>query len=129
MGGRPAVSQPPQWYDLLTGSAEYGGRLQGKIEEGPQNMPKCTRLELSPAFILPMCFESIITVQPTTEGFCLSSGLNQRSKNLRLAAIRVPRFRHVVLVCYSPVVRSAHGGDVGRSGAAWIPSGRLDGLP
>src|SRR5260370_38504195 len=99
MGSRPAVSQPPQWYDLLTGSAEYGGRLQGKIGEGPQNMPKCTRLELSPAFILPMCFESIITFQPTTDAFCVSSGPKQRSKTFRSPAIMVASFRHVVLCC------------------------------
>ena len=51
---RPAASKPPRWYDLLTGSAEYGGRLEGKIEEGPRDIPKCTHLELSPAFILPI---------------------------------------------------------------------------
>jgi hypothetical protein len=72
-----AASQPPQWYDLLTGSGEYGGRLEEKIEEGPRDLPKCTRLELSPAFCC-RCFESI-TVHPT-EGF---SGLYPRSKNLR----------------------------------------------
>lgn len=46
---RLVASQPPRWYDLLTGSAEYGGKLEGKIEEGPRDMSKCTRLELSPA--------------------------------------------------------------------------------
>lgn len=50
-----AASQPPRWYDLLTGSAEYGGGLEGKIEEVPRDLPKCTRLELSPPpFFLPM---------------------------------------------------------------------------
>jgi hypothetical protein len=46
---RFAANQPPRWYDLLTGPAEYGGKLEGKIEEGPRDMSKCTRLELSPA--------------------------------------------------------------------------------
>ncbi|KAI0005356.1 Rgp1-domain-containing protein [Russula compacta] len=35
-----SAGQPPRWYDLLTGSAEQGGRLEEKIEEGPRDLPK-----------------------------------------------------------------------------------------
>ncbi|KAI9509863.1 Rgp1-domain-containing protein [Russula earlei] len=35
-----STGQPPRWYDLLTGSAEHGGRLEEKIEEGPRELPK-----------------------------------------------------------------------------------------
>ncbi|KAH9048818.1 Rgp1-domain-containing protein [Lactarius hengduanensis] len=38
-----SVSQPPRWYDLLTGSVEYGERLEEKIEEKPRGPPKTSQ--------------------------------------------------------------------------------------
>jgi hypothetical protein len=41
-----AVTQPPRWYNLLTGSVEYGEKLEGKIEEKPRGPPKSMRTML-----------------------------------------------------------------------------------
>ena len=41
-----AVTQPPRWYDLLTGSVEYGERLEEKIEEKPRGPPKSMHTKL-----------------------------------------------------------------------------------
>ncbi|KAI9460135.1 Rgp1-domain-containing protein [Lactarius psammicola] len=38
-----SVSQPPRWYDLFTGSIEYGEKLVEKIEEKPRDPPKTSR--------------------------------------------------------------------------------------
>jgi len=39
------ASQPLGWYDLLTGSGEQCGKLEEKIEEGPQDLSKCKHLD------------------------------------------------------------------------------------
>lgn len=41
-----AVSQPPRWYDLLTGSVECDEKLEEKIEEKPRGPPKSMRTQL-----------------------------------------------------------------------------------
>ena len=83
------------------------------------------------AFILPMCFESITVIYPTTEEGNLS-GLYQRSKDVRLAAIGA-RFGRLVVLCCCITLFRAHGGGGDRrsgAGAAWIIRGWwLDGLP
>lgn len=38
-----SVGQLPRWYDLLTGSVEYGEKLKEKIEEKPRGPPKISR--------------------------------------------------------------------------------------
>ena len=75
------ASQPPRWCDLLTNSAENGGRLEEKIEEEPRNLwPQCTRLDLSVPFSC-RCFKSI-TIK-LTKGL---SRFHQRSTNIRLTS-------------------------------------------
>ena len=105
------------------------GGWKGRSKRGPGTCLNVRALSCLPlAFILPICFGSITVIHPTTEEGNLS-GLYQRSKNIRLAAIGA-QFRRVVVVCCTTVFR-AHGGD-GRSGsgAAWIIRGWwLDGLP
>jgi hypothetical protein len=41
-----AVTQPPRWYDLLTGSVQCGEKLEEKIEEKPRGPPKSMRTKL-----------------------------------------------------------------------------------
>ena len=79
------------------------------------------------AFILPICFQSITVILPTTEEGNLS-GLHPRSKNVRLAATGT-RFGPTVLVRYINVVGARGDGRSG-AGTAWIIRGWwLDGLP